>query len=214
MKNMLSIRELVSIFGDRPRNTVEKYKVFSVLMPLVEIEGETHILFEVRAKHMKTQPGEVCFPGGMIEKGETPQDCAVRETCEELGLSKEDIEILCELDSSRNSAGSVIYRFMGKIAYKTLEKINLSRDEVDEIFLVPLHFFLENEPQIMKVDIGPVKDYRELYRMHGLEAYEWGSTETSVPVYRYPPYPAYPIWGLTGRMMQNFVEIIKQSKEI
>ena len=53
---------------------------FAVLAPLVRVDGETHLLFEVRALHMRRQPGEVCFPGGQIEEGETPLEAAVRET--------------------------------------------------------------------------------------------------------------------------------------
>jgi len=203
-----SAEELAGIFKDRPLGTVEKCRYFSVLMPLVEKDGETYVLFELRAKHMKTQPGEVCFPGGRIEQGETAAECAVREACEELGISKDDIEIFCELDSSRNSAGSVIYRFMGRIDYDTLSHFSLSKNEVEEVFLVPVSYFLENEPAIMRVNIGPTEDYKELSKSYGLDMYEWGSSVSEVPVYNYGKYC---IWGLTGRMMMNFAETVKKN---
>ena len=47
---------------------------------LVEIEKEWHVVFEVRAHTMRQQPGEISFPGGRLEKGETPAEAAVRET--------------------------------------------------------------------------------------------------------------------------------------
>ena len=107
-------------------------------MPLVENDGDTYVLFELRAKHMKTQPGEVCFPGGRIEPGEKAVDCAVREACEELGIFKEDIEVFCELDSSRNSAGSVIYRFMGDtiIYYKKRKERTMKRKHLITIGVI------------------------------------------------------------------------------
>ena len=45
-----------------------------------------HLLFEVRADTLDRQPGEVCFPGGHMESGETPAACALRETEEELSI--------------------------------------------------------------------------------------------------------------------------------
>lgn len=207
MKNF-SAAELAGIFEGRTVGTVEKCRYFSVLMPLVEKDGETCVLFELRAKHMKTQPGEVCFPGGRIEQGETAEQCAVREACEELGISADDIEMFCELDSSRNSAGSVIYRFMGRIDGDALSRFVLSKDEVEEVFLVPLSFFLENDPAVMRVNIGPGDDYKELSKKYGLDMYDWGPWINEVPVYHYGKYC---IWGLTGRMMMNFAEIVRQS---
>ena len=60
------------------------------------MEGEKgpEILFEVRAAGLRHQPGEVCFPGGKIEKGEGAREAAARETCEELCLDRSGIEIL------------------------------------------------------------------------------------------------------------------------
>ena len=42
---------------------------FAVLVPLIEKDGEFRILFEVRSPKLKSQPGEVCFPGGAVEDG-------------------------------------------------------------------------------------------------------------------------------------------------
>ncbi len=60
----------------------------AVLLPLVNYENNVCLLFEKRASDLHKQPGEICFPGGSIEK--TDQDeaaAAIRETCEELGLA-------------------------------------------------------------------------------------------------------------------------------
>lgn len=57
---------------------------YSVLMPFVTTENGDALLLEIRSDNVK-QPGEICFPGGRIESGETPAETAVRETCEELG---------------------------------------------------------------------------------------------------------------------------------
>jgi 8-oxo-dGTP pyrophosphatase MutT (NUDIX family) len=51
----------------------DKMKRSAVIIPLVEINGEINLLFEVRSKRLKSQPGDICFPGGQIEIGETPK---------------------------------------------------------------------------------------------------------------------------------------------
>ena len=53
---------------------------YAVLCPLVERPDGLHLLFEVRSAALHRQPGEVCFPGGRMEAGETPEQCALRET--------------------------------------------------------------------------------------------------------------------------------------
>ncbi|MFP4198713.1 MAG: NUDIX hydrolase, partial [Halanaerobium sp.] len=67
---------------------------FSVLIPLIEIEGETHLIYELRSKNLNTQPGEVSFPGGRIERGEEFSQAAVRECSEELLIPESKIELL------------------------------------------------------------------------------------------------------------------------
>ena len=70
-----------------------KLKNYAVFIPLIKIDGEDHILFEVRSKNI-TQPGEVSFPGGRVEDGEDFKNAAIRETIEELLLDREDIEYM------------------------------------------------------------------------------------------------------------------------
>ena len=100
--------------------------------------------------------------------------------------------------------------FMGQISYDALSRLELSKNEVEEVFLVPLSYFLENEPAVMRVNIGPTKDYKELSKAYGLDMYDWGESVSEVPVYNYGKYC---IWGLTGRMMMNFVSILAQSEK-
>ena len=62
----------------------EKFRQYAVLVPLINISGVTYLIFEKRSNKLKRQPGEICFPGGKLEENETMQECAVRETEEEL----------------------------------------------------------------------------------------------------------------------------------
>ena len=66
---------------------------YAVLCPLLEQPDGVHLLFEVRAAQLR-QGGEVCFPGGRLESQETPAECALRETEEELSIPRSQIQLL------------------------------------------------------------------------------------------------------------------------
>ena len=58
---------------------------YAVLIPLVQVDGEWHVLFEVRSLTMRKQPGDISFPGGRIDPTDaSPMEAAIRETHEEL----------------------------------------------------------------------------------------------------------------------------------
>ncbi|MCC8081758.1 MAG: CoA pyrophosphatase, partial [Lachnospiraceae bacterium] len=51
----------------------------AVCIPLIETEDGYDLLFEVRSSSIESQPGDVCFPGWMVERGEDTQSAALRE---------------------------------------------------------------------------------------------------------------------------------------
>ena len=104
-----------------------------MLIPIVKTEAGPAVLFEVRAKTLKRQPGEICFPGGKYECADNSfERTAIRETCEELGLQTQDIEICGELDSLVTHMGPIIHPFVG-LLYNHQE-ITFNPDEVEEVF--------------------------------------------------------------------------------
>lgn len=199
------IEKIEQIFKERKPGVVGQYRYFSVLFPLVEQDGVLHVLFEVRAHDMKTQPGEVCFPGGMLEGEETPSQCALRETCEEIGICEDDIRLIARLDSVVNYSGFTIYSYLGVIDARALDRLKLNEGEVDEVFLVPLEWFVENAPKVHDVEIKPdTADFP--YEDVGVDKdYPWRCGRMDVPVYTWNEHY---IWGLTARMMRNFVRVI------
>ena len=65
-------------------NGYKNMKKAAVLIPLVKKDNSYSILFELRSKTMKRQPGEISFPGGIIENNESPKEACLRETLEEI----------------------------------------------------------------------------------------------------------------------------------
>ena len=76
------MERLAAVFANRTiaiENEAE-YLSSAVLVPLIKQKGEYQVLFEVRSANLNRQPGEICFPGGRIEAGETPLAAAVQYT--------------------------------------------------------------------------------------------------------------------------------------
>ncbi len=201
------MRQIYSrLTGRRPIILDESARLISsVLLPLVEKAGKCHILFEVRSRNLSRQPGEICFPGGRVEKGDDPDPLvtALRETTEELGISNGDIEVIGPLDILASPLGTLIYPYVGKI--KTPD-IRPNPREVEELFLVPVDFFLTNPPYTTLVEVGT--RYQPDFPLHKVPPiYKEGwQVRTSYPMYFYE-YDKYFIWGLTGIILFNFLAV-------
>ena len=81
-----------------------------------------------------SQPGEISFPGGRVEDGETFQEAAIRETCEELNLVPNQIDIRGEIGYLIHQ-GRTIHCFVGKIKIENWEYIH-PNEEVYRLFTV------------------------------------------------------------------------------
>lgn len=202
----LSISKIKEIFNGRRCKILGARNEFSILAPLVDVRGELNLLYEVRSKSLKRQPGEVCFPGGQIEIGESPKSAAIRETCEELLVEKENVSIIAPLDPIFAPSNFTMYTYLGEIQLENPDKIKFSKDEVDELFLVPLEFFMETKPEQLDYslipEIGPDFPYEKIGFPDG---YKWRKGLVDLPVYN---YKGRIIWGLTGRITKNIAEIL------
>ena len=74
--------------------TLASARPAAVLAPVVARDGEATLLLTQRAAALRDHSGQIAFPGGKIEAGESPLDAALREVEEEIGLARENIEIL------------------------------------------------------------------------------------------------------------------------
>lgn len=196
------------IAGRQPRiHNESEFLVSAVLVPIVKKEGIPHILFEVRSENLNRQPGEICFPGGKVEPGEMarPQETAIREAVEELGIPRNQVVLIGSLDYQVTPPGTLIYPFLGMI--EDLDIINPNPQEVADIFLVPVeHFF--SPPRSSTVEVAtryaadfPFPRVPQSYNKRIDWAKQW-----SFPVYFYE-YGEHFIWGVTARILCNFITI-------
>ncbi|WP_195940325.1 NUDIX hydrolase [Romboutsia sp. 1001713B170131_170501_G6] len=185
-------------------NGHENMKKASVLIPIVKKDNKHYILFEVRSKNLKTQPNEICFPGGKIDLGELPIDTAIRETCEELGTTNNNIDIICELDLLVTPSNMIIHPFLGYI--NNIDNFNINKSEVDHIFLVPISYLLDSIPNIYNSDVKtiPSSDF-PFDKIPNKENYKFDTGNYSVLFYSYKNYT---IWGITAKILENFLSII------
>lgn len=141
----MKLREITRKMKDYQPIPAKPPREAAVLCLLTEREGEVSVIFEVRSAKLSHQPNEICFAGGGIEEGETPLDCALREASEELGLSREELHLICPLDTIVHSSGQRVHPFL---AYTDkAEQISPQTDEVAEVFFVPLSWFREHPPK-------------------------------------------------------------------
>ena len=115
----------------RGSGLIEIRKHSCVLIPFVEREGRLCLLFELRSAGI-SQPGEVCFPGGRMEEGETPLQTAVREIGEELSVPPERILYTHEYDTLIHYANMAIHTVVAQLDPAVLEEIRPAADEVAE----------------------------------------------------------------------------------
>lgn len=175
---------------------------FSVLCPLVEKSDGLHLLFEVRAAGIR-QGGEVCFPGGRMEAGESLTDCALRETEEELAIPRQEITLLGTPDFICNQRGFLLHPVLGLVSPAGIAALHPAPAEVAEVFTAPLAFFRDNAPEVYRYDLIPRVPADFPYAAIGISApYPFHSGQVEIPVWH---YQGHVIWGMTARIVQHLV---------
>ena len=123
---------------------------------------------------------------------------------EELGLERKDITIINKADSLQTHANNLLYRYLGLIR---IDNMKISEDEVEEVFTVPISFFMENEPEMQFArvvqQVSEDFPYDKINFPHG---YKWANGRSDIPIYEYDDKV---IWGLTGRLVHDFVGVMK-----
>ena len=153
-----------------PRSIVQPppgYRQAAVLVPLVLSPVSTDLLLIKRTDVVDTHKGQIAFPGGGVEEGDTDRaHTALRETQEELGIDPSEVAVVGMLDD-------VIIPVVGLLS--TLPHLTLNDREVAEAFFIPIEFFLDSSHARKEVKlIGGER--REVWTYEGGEHTIWGAT--------------------------------------
>lgn len=156
-------------------------------VPLVDHEDGLTVLLTQRASHLKNHAGQISFPGGRIEDNdEGPLAAALRETEEEIGLSREYITFTGYLEPHLVLSGYWVTPVVGFV--QPGFKLTLDRSEVEATFEVPLLHILD------------AANHQARERMLGT---------TKVRVYDIP-YGERHIWGATAGMLMSLHKLLEQ----
>lgn len=161
------------------------------------------LLFEVRAPHLRRQPGEICLPGGRMEPGETPETAALRETREELGLEGIPLSPLGPLGILLLSDQRLVYPILAHCPPLDPARLQVNAQEVAQVFAVPLDWFCTHPP----------RPYQYEQQVTGLEQLppQMAQWLTGYPTRRrgvYWDYEGHLIWGLTARVIPLVLEAL------
>ena len=190
-------RHKASIIG------MDQARKSAVCIPLIDTADGFDVLFEIRSSQIQSQPGDVCFPGGMVEPGETEAQAAVREMREELLVDASQIHMVGPMDIFPASR-LYVYPFV-----VLLEQYGntFSTDEVEAVFRVPLQLFLETEPEVYytRMKVIPGEDF-PYDRIYGGRNYGWRERREEIFFYQYKQYN---IWGMTAKMIEALARLIR-----
>ena len=154
----------------------------AVLLPIVNRPFGLSVLLTLRASDLRAHSGQVAFPGGKIDAGETPREAALRETREEVGLEERFIEPLGWLDPYFTGTGFRVAPLVALVEPSFVLTIN--KLEVDEVFETPFAFLMDAAN-------------------HRLEEREWRGRRRK---YYAMPHEGRYIWGATAGILRNLYE--------
>lgn len=164
-------------------------RLAAVLVPIVEHDDGATVLLTRRADHLNSHSGQVAFPGGKLEPGETPVEAALREAEEEIGLDPAHVEVVGFIDPYETGTG---FRILPVISFvRPGFELKADPGEVAEIFEVPLSFLL-NEDNHERHSVFWKGKRRAYYAM---------------------PYRGHYIWGATAGMIRNLSDRMKKGRQ-
>jgi len=180
-----------SLFAVDAHQVDHSVKQAAVLMLLIPVSNSWDVLFTRRTDLVQDHKGQVSFPGGSVEStDQSLAETALRECHEEIGLLPSEVELLGSLPTREAVTGVTVYPFVGTIVNSFTPKP--MPIEVARVFTIPLNWLTDQNHL----------EVRPYVRPNGLE----------VPVIYYQHYDGELLWGLTARIVQDFIVLTNINK--
>jgi 8-oxo-dGTP pyrophosphatase MutT (NUDIX family) len=182
---MLKPAVLQKILSKRDRVSLEwpNFRRAAVLVPILKNGAGFELLFTVRSSRLSSHAGEISFPGGRVDEGESIDEAARREAFEEIGLTVTNDALLGYLDDVPSPAKYIVTPVVA-VVEKPLD-LTLSQAEVEEVFTADLGI------------LAGLKPRREERILQG--------HRRSIHFYTYQERV---IWGLTGNVLKNLLDVL------
>jgi 8-oxo-dGTP pyrophosphatase MutT (NUDIX family) len=163
----------------------------AVLVPIFEEDGSAWVVLTRRSQHLRAHKGEVSFPGGRQDDGETLVEAALREAREEIALDTSLVEIVGELDHLATLvSNSSIVPFVGVLPGRPAN-LTPNPAEVEAIITVTLDELLQDD--VFRSERWPWHEASGLVGRRPIHFFDlYGDT----------------VWGATGRMLVNLLSIV------
>jgi 8-oxo-dGTP pyrophosphatase MutT (NUDIX family) len=153
------------------------------LIPVIDDGVDARVIFTQRTVKLRKHSGQIAFPGGGIDpEDQSPEEAALREAEEEIGLDRAFVETVGRLPDYVSGTGFRIKPVLSVV--KPGFKLTLNPDEVDEAFEVPLSFLMDpaNHNRGSRVFEGRTRYFYEM------------------------PYGRRHIWGITAGIVRTIYE--------
>jgi len=168
------------------RESAGKVTKAAVLIPLVLKEGGLSVLLTQRTNHLRDHAGQISFPGGRMDpEDQSPNDTALRESQEEIGLDPKRVEIIGHMPQYLTVSGYSVTPVVGLVQAQA--EYVLDEFEVADVFEVPLSFLLDPANHQVRL---------------------WQSEQGGRRFYSMP-YENRFIWGATAGMLRNLYHLLK-----
>lgn len=165
-------------------NDETRLKCAAVLIPLVWHEDEWHVLFTRRTDKVESHKGQVSFPGGACDEGETtPEETALREAEEEIGLDPSRIRVLGRLTNLITITYFRVTPVVGVIKWPAVFRVG--EHEVARVFTIPLGWLADSSNR-----------------------WQFERPDTTRSLIAYHPYDGELLWGATARMTVDFLKVL------
>jgi len=166
---------------------LKNYRQAAVIVPLLQKDGQWHVLLTQRSQELLEHRGQVAYPGGAREEDdENLQWTALREMHEEIGVRPHDVQILGSLGDMPIITGYMVRLFVGEIPWPYELKVNSY--EVESAFIVPLDWLADPRHRTIQ------------YRTY---------VGREIPVIFFDQYDGYQLWGASAEMTLAFLSALR-----